>query len=124
MKKALISTALLLLAAAPGHAGYVSPDSAYCSKSGDGTGMCYGTIRGFKHSVNAGDYAVFWLHYLGGVQFSASFNGVFYGCVMPSTVPSANVALFATQTNGSFMVRWNASGVCTYADAYAGSLYG
>lgn len=83
-----------------------------CVKYTDGSGYCRGSMKGFRNST----YADAWVQFetdvaTGWTYFFARYNGLGYGCY-PDTASSARFAS-AMASNGYFMVRWNASAVCT-----------
>jgi len=116
--------AILILASAPSEAGYVSLDTAGCVTNADGSGYCYGTKRGFRNDAHPGSRAEFYVNHEGRVMFIGELGGLWHSCWFASSTQSTMFASFAAQTNGFFVVSFNASGTCTYGYAYQGSDYG
>src|SRR5258708_6643816 len=83
---------------------------AYCSNNADGSGMCYGTLRDFRASTNANDYAGFSQWSDGYKSFNASFGGLFATCSPDATTATLWPAAMAF--TGNFSIEWNASAVC------------
>jgi hypothetical protein len=101
-------------------AGGQNGPTEYCS-----TGVCYGTMGGFRNSSNAGDYAYFQATGGGGAygNFYASYAGSYYSCYLPTGSPLISSFPETLSPMGFFWIAWNSSGQCTSFYLVNSSLY-
>jgi hypothetical protein len=98
------------------HAGLSNPNGATCTKNADGSGVCSGTIKGFRNTANSTDYVEFAYNSDPSFvtrAFYASFNGQFMGCSPTATSVVSSVWPMAMDNTDSFQITWDASGTCT-----------
>jgi hypothetical protein len=102
-------------------------ESAYCYKSTDGSGYCYGNFLGFRNHAGSGTKAYFYKRVDGTRNFNAAITNpstgltTNYSCI-PDTATSALWSR-ALAHSGYFYVSWDATGTCTYLSLYNGSQY-
>jgi hypothetical protein len=108
--------AVIALCAASAHAG-ANYETAYCTKSSDGSGYCYGTMLGFRNHWYAGTQVTF--------EEASDYSPVFRVTYQHTTttplievscIPNAATKVLwprATLHTGYFAISWNAAGECT-----------
>jgi len=118
------SIGLVALAPASAWAGSVAADTASCTKFSDGTGgYCTGTLRAFRQSPNASDQVTFYVTPTGLATFQATLGGKSYACMFATAATVMQFVTAVTQTNGRFLVSWDATGGCSTSYYYQGSAY-
>src|SRR5262245_39950844 len=116
----LIAVSAVLLLAAPVRAGSTFQD-AYCSKNADGSGLCYGTFRGFRASTDPTASANFQQTSAGDLGFQANWHGSPNVCVAARTSSVGAMWPVAMASSGWFAITWNSLGQCTYLTIGTGS---
>ena len=107
-------------------AGY-SYDNGYCFQNADGSGYCYGNLRGWRNHSQSTAYAYFWENDSGSRGFYARYT--VSGATTPSTytcTPDATVSSMwsaALDNQGRFYVYWDTTGTCYSLSVYNGSAY-
>lgn len=93
-------------------------ESAYCYKSSDGSGYCYGNFLGFRNHAGGSTQAYFYKTDNGSKSFYGAVTNTSTGTTTSGscTPDAATGALWskAISHNGYFYVSWNTSGTCTY----------
>lgn len=107
-------------------AGYTY-EADSCFQNADGSGYCYGTMRGWRYNDQATSYATFYETDAGTKAFIARYT--VSGAPSPGTyscTPDATVAAMwsdAILNRGRFYIYWNTSGTCYSLSLYNGSAY-
>jgi hypothetical protein len=114
--------AAALTVSAPSHAGYgpmTAPSG--CSRSPNGSGICWGSLSGFHASPGGLDQAYF-SHDVGYVSFYAYAGGVSGACSKynpePLWVETENLA-----AGDWFQIEWNPQGQCSSLQVMRASYY-
>jgi len=118
----LLGAAAVLAIAADTRAGY-EDNLNNCYKNTDGSGWCYGSMRGFRTSADASAYAAFTstATTFSSTHFVASFNSDFYTCVPSSGSPIESLWPLAHNSDLYFTIGWDSNGTCTYLYVASGS---
>ncbi len=98
---------------------YSAPAS--CGTYADGSGYCYGSLRGFGVSAEGAGNAFLERSTVGGAYFGATFNGNYFGCSVPGTRAELDAAAAVVVAGGAdayFNIYWNAKGQCTQVTAF------
>jgi hypothetical protein len=112
----------MTVAPAIGHAGS-RYENLSCETHKDGSGVCHGTLRGFRNGPDGTDAVTFHMGTAPWVPayFTASVQNRRYSCS-----PDAEVLKLwpvALASSGGFEVRWNRSGECNALLLLNGSEY-
>ncbi|WP_375765577.1 hypothetical protein NR798_28145 [Archangium gephyra] len=92
-------------------AGAQDTTFAYCYKSGDGSGYCYGNFQSFRLHSDSSTYVSF-IEYASGTKY---FQGWWPGVGVVSCVPNATVVTLWPRVmlhEGFFNIQWDTAGNC------------
>lgn len=121
-KLALLGAAAVFAIAADSRAGY--EDNLHnCYRNADGSGWCYGSMRGFRTSEDSGAWAAFstTATSFSSTYFSASFNGDYYSCVPQAASAIESIWPLTHNSDLYFSIGWDQNATCTYLNVASGS---
>jgi len=119
--------------AAPASAGQTYTPTPWCTRYGDGSGVCYGSPRAFRIASGSGDYALFAINPMPPsttirLSFYASYGNTYVSCtrsVLDNDVFGRSMVdrWLALAPDTSFEMDWDSSGKCTYFSTGLNSYY-
>lgn len=128
MKQVAPVLSLVVLGTATVAGAGSTSDYALCYKATDGSGYCYGTLRGFRNHVNPGTYLYFHDNSMGTRSMAVGFplsspTGTIshFGCSPNSAVAALWSKVMAHR--GYIEVAWDVNGICTSMYLFNGSNY-